>query len=97
MLAPFPPVRGTLRTLAAHRLAGTLDWAKLVLMPANALADRLFSHEGAKAWLFGAAMHGDVPPQGAGQRDRRRAPERDGPLRRLAEPRGRRRVARRGR
>jgi phytoene dehydrogenase-like protein len=35
-------------------------------MPADALADRLFSHEGAKAWLFGAAMHGDVPPQGAG-------------------------------
>ena len=28
MLAPFPPVRGTLRTLAAHRLAGTLDWAQ---------------------------------------------------------------------
>ena len=66
MLAPFPPVRGTLRTLAAHRLAGTLDWAKLVMMPADALADRLFTHEGAKAWLFGAAMHGDVPPQGAG-------------------------------
>jgi phytoene dehydrogenase-like protein len=66
MLAPFPPVRGSVRTLAAHGLAGTLDWAKLVLMPADALADRLFSHAGSKAWLFGAAMHGDVPPQGAG-------------------------------
>lgn len=66
MLAPFPPVRGALRTLAAHRLKGTLDWGKLVLMPAEALADRLFAHEGAKAWLYGSAMHGDVPPQGPG-------------------------------
>jgi phytoene dehydrogenase-like protein len=66
MLAPFPPVRGALLTLAAHRLKGTLDWGKLVLMPAEALADRLFAHEGAKAWLYGSAMHGDVPPQGPG-------------------------------
>ncbi len=66
MLAPFPPVRGAVRTLAAHRLAGTLDWTKLVIMPAAALADRLFAHEGSKAWLFGSAMHGDVPPHGAG-------------------------------
>jgi len=66
MLAPFPPVRGAARTLAAHRLSGTLDWAKLLLMPAAALAARLFGGDGAKAWLFGSAMHGDVPPHGPG-------------------------------
>ncbi len=66
MLAPFPPLRGSVRTLAAHRVAGSLDLAKLLLMPASALADRLFGHDGSKAWLFGAAMHGDVPPQGPG-------------------------------
>jgi phytoene dehydrogenase-like protein len=66
MLAGFPPVRGTLRTLAVHGLAGTLDVAKLLLMPASALAGRLFEHDGARAWLYGSAMHGDVPPSGAG-------------------------------
>jgi len=30
------------------------------------LADELFESPGAKAWLFGSAMHGDVPPTGAG-------------------------------
>ena len=66
MLAGFPPVRGTLRTLAVHGLSGTLDVAKLLLMPASALAARLFEHGGARAWLYGSAMHGDVPPDGAG-------------------------------
>src|SRR4051794_4045916 len=61
MLRGFPPLRGAVRTLAAHRLAGTLDIAKLLLMPAHALAEQLFGHTGSKAWLFGAAMHGDVP------------------------------------
>ena len=40
--------------------------AKLLLMPASALAGRLFEHGGARAWLYGSAMHGDVPPDGAG-------------------------------
>jgi len=40
--------------------------AKLLLMPASALAGRLFEHDGARAWLYGSAMHGDVPPSGAG-------------------------------
>jgi phytoene dehydrogenase-like protein len=66
MLGGFPPVRGAVRTLAAHRVAGALDMAKLLLMPAEALAGRLFGHGGSKAWLFGSAMHGDVPPDGAG-------------------------------
>ena len=66
MLSGFPPVRGALRTLAAHRPAGALDMAKLLLMPAHALAGQLFEHGGSKAWLYGSAMHGDVPPDGAG-------------------------------
>lgn len=66
MLSGFPPVRGALRTLAAHRPAGALEMAKLLLMPAHALAGQLFEHGGSKAWLYGSAMHGDVPPDGAG-------------------------------
>ena len=66
MLAGFPPVPGALKLLAALRLRGTLDWARLLLMPAHALAHRLFGADGARAWLYGSAMHGDVPPRDAG-------------------------------
>ena len=66
MLAGFPPVRGPLRMLAAQGPAGVLDFAKLLLMPAKALADRLFEADGSRAWLYGAAMHGDAPPMSAG-------------------------------
>jgi phytoene dehydrogenase-like protein len=66
MLAGFPPVKGPVKLLAAHRLRGTLDFTRLLLMPAEALAHRMFGAGGSRAWLYGAAMHGDVPPDGAG-------------------------------
>src|SRR5215210_2704821 len=66
MLRGFPPVRGAARTFLSHGLAGSLDIAKLLLMPAQALAEGIFAHEGSRAWLYGAAMHGDVPPGGPG-------------------------------
>jgi phytoene dehydrogenase-like protein len=66
MLSGFPPLTGPLKLLAGLRLAGMLDWARLLLMPAQALAHELFRAGGARAWLYGAAIHGDVPPDGAG-------------------------------
>src|SRR5215211_6603592 len=66
MLRGFPPVRGPARLLAAQGLGGLLDFAKLLLMPAHALAARLFADGGARAWLYGSAMHGDAPPLSAG-------------------------------
>ena len=42
MLLGFPPLRGPLELLAAHKLRGTLEWARLLLMPAQALGHRLF-------------------------------------------------------
>ena len=57
---------GSIKLLAALRLRGTLEWARLLLMPAHALAHDLFGADGARAWLYGSAMHGDVPPLGAG-------------------------------
>jgi phytoene dehydrogenase-like protein len=66
MLHGFPPVRGPARLLAAHGLSGVLDFAKLLLMPAQALAARLFRDGGSRAWLYGSAMHGDAPPMSAG-------------------------------
>jgi phytoene dehydrogenase-like protein len=66
MLSGFPPVRGAVRLAAALRPAGMLDFARLLLMPADALAAELFGADGSRAWLYGAAMHSDVPPVGAG-------------------------------
>jgi len=66
MLQGFPPVRGPVNLLRAFGVEGVLDFARLTLMPAMSLADELFESPGAKALLYGSAMHGDVPPTGAG-------------------------------
>ena len=66
MLAGFPPLSGPVKLLAALRLEGMLEWARLLLMPAHALGHELFGADGARAWLYGSAMHGDTPPHGAG-------------------------------
>lgn len=66
MLSGFPPVRGPLGLTRGLGVGGMLEFVKLVLMPAMSLAGDLFEGAGAKAWLYGSAMHGDVPPTGAG-------------------------------
>ena len=66
MMSGFPPVAGPARLLAGLGLHGTLEWARLLLAPADAFAAELFAADGARAWLYGAAMHGDVPPHGSG-------------------------------
>ena len=43
--------------------------------PRRGSASELFERSGARAWLYGSAMHGDTPPRGAGQRDRGRVPQ----------------------
>ena len=66
MLGGFPPIRGALGMVAGIGVQGMLDFAQLLLMPASALADNLFGSEHAQAWLYGSALHGDVPPGEAG-------------------------------
>jgi phytoene dehydrogenase-like protein len=66
MLSGFPPVQGAARLLAEFRLRGALEFGRLLLMPAYALGHELFKAGGNRAWLYGPAMHGDVPPAGAG-------------------------------
>ncbi|MBW3653551.1 MAG: NAD(P)/FAD-dependent oxidoreductase, partial [Actinobacteria bacterium] len=65
MLAGFPPVAGPARLLPALRLQGTLEFVRLVLMPAQALAGELLRGDGA-AWLYGSSLHGDAPLDAAG-------------------------------
>lgn len=52
--------------LGALKLPGTLDFARVFLLSAEALAGELFRSPGAAAWLFGSALHGDVPPDASG-------------------------------
>lgn len=66
MLGGFPPVRGTLRLAAGLGPRGVLDFTRLLLMSARALGEELFEDDGTRAWLYGAAMHSDVPPVGGG-------------------------------
>ncbi|HZL47473.1 MAG TPA: NAD(P)/FAD-dependent oxidoreductase [Solirubrobacteraceae bacterium] len=66
MLGGFPPVRGPTRLAAGLGPRGMLDFARLLLMPAQALGEELLAGDGTRAWLYGSAMHSDVPPVGAG-------------------------------
>ncbi|MGB6208829.1 phytoene desaturase family protein, partial [Mycobacterium sp.] len=66
MLSPFPPVRPMVRLL--HRL-GTSEavrLAHLMVQPANAMVDRLFTGEAPRILLLGNAMHADAPPDAPG-------------------------------
>jgi phytoene dehydrogenase-like protein len=62
MLSGFPPIGGPLRL--GPKLM--LELARLLPMSAVGLGKRLFSASGSRAWLYGAAMHGDTPPEKAG-------------------------------
>jgi phytoene dehydrogenase-like protein len=66
MLAGFPPVRGSLRLAAGLGARGILDFTRLLLMSARSLGEELFAGDGSRAWLYGSAMHSDVPPVGGG-------------------------------
>jgi phytoene dehydrogenase-like protein len=61
MLAGFPPVKGPLRLLADAGPVQALQFARLLPTSAVDLGRRLFESGGARAWLYGAAMHGDAP------------------------------------
>jgi phytoene dehydrogenase-like protein len=66
MLAGFPPVGGALQLLGKAGPRPTLGFTGLLAGSAEGLARRLFEDDGARAWLYGAAMHGDAPPGAAG-------------------------------
>ncbi len=66
MLSGWPPVRGGLQFVSAFRLDGSLEFARLLLLSAEGLARDLFTSSEATAWLYGSAMHADVPNSAAG-------------------------------
>ncbi|MHB8646008.1 MAG: phytoene desaturase family protein [Thermomicrobiales bacterium] len=66
LLSGFPPLAGGLRLLAGLRTGGMLEFTRLFLLSAEALAAERFRGDAAAAWLYGAAMHADLPPWEAG-------------------------------
>jgi phytoene dehydrogenase-like protein len=66
MLTGFPPVGGPLKLLAGAGPLRLLDFARLLPGSSVGLAKRLFKDGGSRAWLHGAALHGDAPPDAPG-------------------------------
>jgi phytoene dehydrogenase-like protein len=66
MLSGFPPLGGPLKLVARAGPVRTLELARLLASSTVGFAHRLFEDEASRAWLYGAAMHGDTPPEGAG-------------------------------
>jgi phytoene dehydrogenase-like protein len=62
MLSGFPPLRGPAEMTASLGPSGILGFTRLLFMSAQKLGERLFQGEGTRAWLYGSAMHSDVPP-----------------------------------
>ena len=66
MLGGFPPVAGPMKLLQSIGPIGLARFAALLPGSARGLGRRLFASPDARAWLYGAAGHGDVPPTGPG-------------------------------
>jgi phytoene dehydrogenase-like protein len=66
MLGGFPPVGGALKLLTGLGPIGAAGFAQLLPGSAQGLGRRLFQADASRAWLYGSAGHGDVPPTGMG-------------------------------
>src|SRR4051794_863032 len=66
MLGGFPPLAGPLQLLGGLGLPGALRFGRLVPGSARWLGRRLFATSEARAWLYGAAGHGDALPTAPG-------------------------------
>ncbi len=66
MLGGFPPLAGPVKLLRSAGPGGLARFAALLPGSARGLGRRLFVNPDARAWLYGAAGHGDVPPSGPG-------------------------------
>ncbi|MCW3038420.1 MAG: NAD(P)/FAD-dependent oxidoreductase, partial [Solirubrobacterales bacterium] len=62
MLSGFPPVTGPLHLLRDAGPARLAEFLRMLGGSAVGLGRRLFEGDGNRAWLYGAAMHGDTPP-----------------------------------
>ncbi|MBY8882232.1 phytoene desaturase family protein [Actinacidiphila acidipaludis] len=66
LFTPFPPVIGGLRTLAELRPAASLEFARMMMLPARRLGEEQFGGEGGRLLLAGNALHADLAPETSG-------------------------------
>jgi phytoene dehydrogenase-like protein len=66
MLAGFPPADGPFKLLLRAGPLAAAQFGLLAVLPAVTLARRTFSASGSRAWLLGAAAHGDAPVTAGG-------------------------------
>ncbi len=66
MLSGFPPLGGAFELLRRAGVRATGEFGGLLVGSSAGLGRRLFRGGGSRAWLHGAAMHGDAPPGAAG-------------------------------
>jgi len=66
MLSGFPPVGGPLRMIGELGPVTTAKFLGLLPQSSVGFGHRLFQDGGSRVWLYGAAMHGDTPPQKPG-------------------------------
>ncbi len=66
LFTPFPPVRPAARLLRRLGAAGTLDLARLAVLPVRRLGQERFRGAGGPLLLTGNAMHSDLGPDQAG-------------------------------
>ncbi len=66
MLSGFPPLGGPVQLLRSAGPSALTNFTRMLAGSAVGLGQRLFKGDGSRAWLYGAAMHGDAPPAGAG-------------------------------
>jgi phytoene dehydrogenase-like protein len=66
LFTPFPPLRAVARLLWRSGARGTLDLARLAVLPVRRLGQERFRGDGAPLLLTGNAMHSDAPPDAGG-------------------------------
>jgi phytoene dehydrogenase-like protein len=66
LFTPIPPIRAVLDILRRVGAAGTVDLARLGLLPVRRLGSESFRGVGGPLLLTGNSMHSDVPPDSAG-------------------------------
>ncbi len=61
LLGAFPPLGAGLSLLRCAGAGPALGLGRLTLESARAFGERLFAGDGTRAWLYGSALHSDVP------------------------------------
>lgn len=66
LLLPWPPVRSASRVFRKAGGRGSLDLARMVVVPARRMGEEHFDGQGGRLLIAGNALHSDLGPEAAG-------------------------------